>query len=107
MYYLENIHPEYEYAIYCRVSNATPYIIPRTFNSFLDVQRFFTNTTRRHDRFHQIYYIDNKFYNNKYSNNMNGYYYKVLKRLVNDWKNIDDEETNEKNDKLINFSLYR
>ena len=94
MYYLNDKHPEYEYALYCRVGSATPYIVPRKFNDMSDVLRFIDELEKRHNRYHQIFFIDNDFYENKYSINHNGTYYKFLRRKVFDWEEfIADEGT--------------
>ena len=87
MYYLNDVHPKYEYTIYCRVSDACPYTTC-LFTSIKQVEQFFESVSKNHDRYHQIYYIDYEGFKNIYAINMNGKYYKVLRREVNDWEEI-------------------
>lgn len=91
MYYNLLSHPGYEYAIYCRVGNAKPYIIPRLFKDIQEVYRFLEEQERRVG----IVYVDNDFYENKYSKSEKGTYYKVLQRPIADWE--DAKEKNIKN----------
>lgn len=88
MYYLNDVHPKYEYTVYCRVADACPYVM-RSFTKKKDVDAFLRNLAKWHDRYHQIYYIDNKGFKNEYTINMNGKYYKILRRPVNDWEEVD------------------
>lgn len=88
MYYLNDKHTDYEYAVYCRKSKATPYLIGHTFEDEIQVKRFIEEIGKRHERFNQPYYVDNKFYSNSYPMTVDGFYYKILKRKVNDWKII-------------------
>lgn len=85
MYFLNDKHPQYEYVLYCCVSNATPYL-KHQFDNMRDVYQCVASLERWHNRYHQIFYIDNDFYNNHYSSNMNGVYYKFLRRKVLDWE---------------------
>lgn len=80
-------HPDFEYAIYCRVNNATPYIA-HIYSSMREVEEYFKAMETRHNRYHHIYYIDTVGYDNKYSKEFAMFYYKLLKRPVNDWQEI-------------------
>lgn len=93
MYYLNDKHPQYEYSLYTRVANACPYIqeLPYT-NNFMDIYRKIESIEKRHNHFSQIFYIDNDFYDNHYSINLNGRYYKFLRRPVADWEEFTKEE---------------
>lgn len=101
MYYLNDKHSQYQYIIYCKQNiQAFPYLIPREFESLKEVKIFLKeNIEKRYDRCGFVYYIDNDFYNNNYPKNINGAYYKVLRRKVNDWKEF---ETTEDEKVLIN-----
>lgn len=87
MYYLNDKHPEYEYAVYCRVSTACPYIV-RIFENKRQLKIFMEGIIKWHNRYHQVFYIDNEEYDNEYSINEGGTYYKILKRAVNDWEEV-------------------
>ena len=102
MYYLNDRHPEFEYAVYCKVGQACPYLVPRTFESMNEVNRFIEDTEKKHNRYGKIFYIDNDFYENHYNINANGVYYKILRRRVSDW-----EEFYTKNNNIINIFEYK
>ena len=92
MYFLNDKHPKYEYALYVRVGNALPYI-SNTYNSFDDVCRQIKEIEKRHNHYRQFFYIDNDFYNNKYNLatiSIKGIYYKILRRPVYDWEEFDN-----------------
>ena len=91
MYYLNDQHPEWEYVLYCRHENALPFFV-RTFDSYEDVCRFINELVKRHNHYRQIFYIDNDFYKNQYSINLNGTYYKFLRRPVADWQEFSKWE---------------
>ena len=88
MYYLNDKHTAYEYVIYCRKSKATPYLIGSIFDNERQVKQFIEEIGKRHERFNQPYYVDNYFYKNTYPITQDGWYYKILKRPVNDWQEI-------------------
>lgn len=90
MYYLNDKHPKYEYALYCRVGQACPYIA-RIFDSINDVYRYVQEIEKKHNHYGQRFYIDNDFYNNRYDLNAGGTYYKFLRRPVFDWEEFNKE----------------
>lgn len=85
MYYLNDKHPKYEYALYVRVGKACPYI-KRVFVSIDDVYRYIHEIEKRHNHYSQSFYIDNDFYKNEYANVNVDTYYKFLRRNVEDWQ---------------------
>jgi hypothetical protein len=102
MYYLNDKHSEYEYVVYKRVGSARPYLA-RTFDSFDDVLRNVQEIEKRHNHYRQVFYIDNDFYENQYNQNLNGTYYKFLRRPVFDWEEFDNNEEY-KFAKILKFS---
>lgn len=102
MYYLNDKHPKFEYALYCRVGEACPYIVPRKFDDIDEILRYIEELEKRHNRYNQIFYIDNDFYKNNYNSNCGGFYYKFLKRPVLDW-----EEFYTKDNKYNNVIKFR
>ncbi len=104
MYYLNDKHSKYEYAIYCRVGSACPYI-QKVFSSIDDVYRQIIEIEKKHNHYRQMFYIDNNFYDNKYNLNCGGTYYKILRRPVFDWEdNWEEIEQNSYNyNNVINF----
>ena len=87
MYYLNDKHPKYEYAIYTRVNNACPYI-SKVFTNYRQVEEFIKAIENRHNRLHHLFYIEAEQYKNIYPKEIAIFYYKVLKRPVNDWQEI-------------------
>ncbi len=92
MYYLEDHHAKYEYTCYIRAANATPYIGVWTGTSMDDVWRKIHEIEKKHGRYNQHFYIDNDFYKNVYQNGDYVYYYRFMKRSVNDWETIKTQE---------------
>ena len=91
MYYLNDKHPKYEYALYVRVNQAMPYIVNK-FSSIDDVYRYIPEIEKRHNHYGQIFYIDNDFYKNSYNISAGGTYYKFLRRPVADWQEFSKNE---------------
>ena len=87
MYYLNDKHPKYEYAIYTRVNNATPYI-GQVFDNMKQVEVYLESIGKRHNKYHQTFYIDADGYENNYPKEFADCYYKLLIRPVNDWQEI-------------------
>lgn len=88
MYFLEDRHPKYEYACYIRVKNATPYVLPLHCDDIIGVYNFINDLEKRHSRYNHHFYIDNNFYDNPYPNGDYSYYYRFLRREVNDWETL-------------------
>jgi hypothetical protein len=84
LYYLNDKHSKYEYVLYIRHGKAEPFL-GRIFTSYYDIKRELEEIARRHDRFNQVYFIDEDFFKNQYSKG-EGTYYKILMREVKDWK---------------------
>lgn len=92
MYYLEDHHSKYEYTFYKQVADAMPYIGIWKGTDMSDVYRQIAEIEKRHKRNHQRFYIDNDFYNNVYKNGDYVYYYRFMRRKVNDWETIRENE---------------
>lgn len=95
-------HPKFEYCVYCKVKNGKPYIIPGIeMSNMVEVSNFLKELEEKHKRLSTSYYVDNDFYQNKYSANEKGTYYKVLKRPIADWEEVscETEEIEEKKQK--------
>lgn len=107
MYYLNDKHYEYEYALYCRVGNACPYIREINYITDMDgVYRYIEEIEKKHNHYRQIFYIDNDFYKNNYSINMNGTYYKFLRRKVQDWEEFGVKQGRATNNNIFYISNY-
>ncbi len=105
MYLLNDKHSKYEYTLYTRVGSAAPYLT-HTYYSLDDIIRKSKEIEKRHNHYRQVFYIDNDFYENHYSENMNGVYYKFLRRPVYDWEEFTTQtDENLKFAKII--QLYK
>lgn len=87
MYFLNDEHPEYEYSLYTRVEDATPYVNIINAKSVNDLARFIAQLEKKHSYGKKrLYYIDNDFYKNPYPLMASTTYYKFMRRKVNDWE---------------------
>lgn len=91
MYYLNDKHPKYEYIIYTRIGTGMPFL-GKIFGSYTDACRYLKELAKRHEHFNQIFYIDDPFYKNEYQYNTKGFYYKILRRNVSDWKEFKEKK---------------
>lgn len=105
MYYLEDKHPDYLYALYKRVNGATPYL--DTFHygcDYYNVMCYIENMKKKHDRYNQIYYIDNDFINNYYNSQIRpDYYYKLLRCSLSDYKEVTKADLSIHTNNIITF----
>ena len=92
MYYLEDQHSEYEYTCYVQVRNAQPYVGIWYGTDMMDVLQKIAEIEKKHSRYKQHFYIDNDFYDNIYHNNDYVYYYRFLKRKVNDRETVSERK---------------
>lgn len=92
MYYLQDQHSQYEYALYTRVGIGTPYIMLLPYTDFSEIHIKVNDIERKHQRQGTVFFIDNDFYHNIYSNAIGGTYYKFLRRKVNDWECFETKE---------------
>jgi len=108
MYYLEDKHPEYEYAIYTRIKSGTPFLneFPSCFNYF-DIMRKIEEIKKRHNRYNQLYYFDNDFIENDYNPNVRvDFYYRVLRRPVSDYKVLTKADFSSSRSTIITFMWH-
>ena len=91
MYYLNDKHSKYQYAVFKQVGSACPYITELHFDNLEALRYYIGEIEKKHNRYRQVFYIDNDFYNNKYEAREGGTYYKFLRRAVNDWEEFTKE----------------
>lgn len=87
MYYLNDQHPEFEYALYCKINNGCPYI-SNVYDNKQVLEITLGLIEKNNNRYHYIFYIDYPGYKNKYPKELAKRFYKVLKRPVMDWQEI-------------------
>ena len=93
MYFLEDKHPKYEYSLYTRVGQGSPYITKLIYTELTELYITINDIERKHQRIGTPFYIDNDFYRNIYQNAIGGTYYKILRRRVNDWESFATKES--------------
>lgn len=109
MYFLNDKHPEYEYCLYTQIDNALPFITElRYITTPEDLFRKIQEIEKKHNHYKQRFYIDNDFYDNKYSLNSGGIYYKFLRRNVTDWQEFNNfnDSSNAYKSRVIDILKY-
>lgn len=81
---------KYEYTIYIQIRNGTPFC-SGIYSNEKQVEEHLKSLIRRHKQYKQIYYVDNKNYDNEYSKAQTGTYYKILRRPINDWQELTEK----------------
>lgn len=92
-----------EYAILRQINAGTPFIHIITFKSFQSAKDYLQNIfIDEHEKRNKMYFVDNEFYKNNYSN-LRGigdfYYYKIVERKVTSWENYNYFKNSEDKDK--------
>lgn len=92
MFYADN-KIKYQYGLLTQVGNAKPYVNDLTYVTDMQgIYRYIEEIEKRHNHYRQLFYIDNDFYENKYTIQCGGTYYKFLKRRVLEWSDVSIED---------------
>ena len=96
-----------QYGIYIRCNGGTPYMIHFYDNILSAKQKLYDMIQLDEDR-GRAYFVDNDFFFNKYTCNLNLKYYCIKERDVSEFTNYSEQknDTNEK-DKIIYFQNYK
>ena len=96
-----------QYGIYIRCNGGTPYMIHFYDNILSAKQKLYDMIQLDEDR-GRAYFIDNDFFFNKYTCNLNLKYYCIKERDVSEFTNYSEQKDNlnEKN-KIIYFQNYK
>lgn len=82
---------KYQYGVYIQIGNAKPYVNELTHIwNMQDLYRYIEDIEKKHRHYRQMFYIDNDFYENKYSLECGGTYYRFLKRKVLSWEDVSE-----------------
>lgn len=93
-----------QYGIYIRQGSGTPYMIHFYDNIYSAKQKLYEMIQLEEER-QRPYFVDNDFFDNKYSLVGNLKYFLIKERDVSDWENYSEEGTKIKNDnKIIYFN---
>ena len=91
-----------EYSIYQKHGKGKPYIL-HTYNNIDSAKFKLYNIIKTEEERGRRYFVDNDFFNNKYTLVGDLYYLKIIVRDVTDWKDYSEQEYINKNDKKIIF----
>lgn len=96
-----------QYGIYIRQGSGTPYMIHFYDNIYSAKQKLYEMIQLEEER-QRPYFVDNDFFDNKYSLVGNLKYFLIKERDVSDWENYSEEVTKMKNDnKIIYFNNFK
>lgn len=84
-----------EYGIYIRCNGGKPYMI-HFFNDIIQTKLKLYEMIGLEEERGRPYYVDNDFFNNKFSNNLNLKYYCIKEREVSDFSIYSEEKSNSK-----------
>lgn len=96
-----------EYCLYIRNGNGKPYTI-ETSLSIEKVKTTLYSITQLEEERQRPYFVDNDFFDNKYSLSFKQKYLCIKERDVTDWVNYSEEKTNSNNkSNILYFSDYK
>lgn len=95
-----------EYVIYIRYSSGKPFFTS-IYSDFYSARNFIECRVKLDEERLRPYYVDNDFFENKYSLCENLTYYCLKEREVSDWSKYSKEKSvSEENKKIVFFSDY-
>lgn len=95
-----------EYGIYTRHGDAKPFMV-HVYNNLTQCKVVLYNIISDYEERGREYFVDNDFFNNKYSNSLRGTYFCIKVRDVSEYKKYSEvESTEEENKKIIYFQEY-
>lgn len=96
-----------EYVIYQRHGNAKPFMI-HTFTDILSAKIKLNDIVSIEEERGRPYFVDNDFFNNKFSHCSDLYYLSILERDVSDWnKYSENQEKNREKEKIIFMNNFK
>lgn len=88
---------KYEYTIYCRQGSAMPYYI-HTYKDYFSALQDLRSIVDREEKLERFYFVDNDFFDNKYSQAFaNSKYLQLRVRKVTEWVEYHDNIVQLKN----------
>lgn len=91
-----------EYRVYRQNNGGTPFCL-RTLQTLSEAKRYIYNCIANYEELHYFYYVDNDFFDNKYSIGLKGlFYFQIQERDVSAWS-----ITNEKKDLKNNIIYFK
>lgn len=95
-----------EYGIYIRQGNGKPYMI-HIYNNIESAKMKLYDIITIEEQRQRPYFVDNDFFNNKYSNSAKLKYLCIKSREITEWETYSKEETKDKNNKIIYFNFKK
>lgn len=96
-----------EYSIYIRCNGGFPYILD-TFNNITSAKLKLYDMISLEEKRGRPYFVDNDFFNNKYSCNLNLKYFCIKERDVSEFTVYSEKKQRAKDkDKIIYFQNYK
>ena len=85
-----------EYCIYIQKGSCTPYVVG-TYNSIYDAKHALNNMLELYKIRRKLYFVDNDFYDNEFSNLCSSDYYCIKVRQVSEWKKYSEFSSHNNN----------
>lgn len=95
-----------EYSIFIKQGSGTPYFLNSYSNIHL-AKRAIYNLVNAEEKRNRMYYVDNDFFNNKYTFCSNLKYMCIKEREVSNWQKYSEEMCNVPNDKIIYINFKK
>lgn len=101
---------EKEYSIYCIYNKGKPFILS-VYKTFTDARNKLLEIIQLEEERHRTYYVDNDFFENKYSLGSQEKYFSIIERSVSQWERYAEDKNNIKNktnnkNKILAFTKY-
>lgn len=96
-----------EYVIYIKCKGGTPYLI-HFFNNITDAKLKLYDMISLEEERGRPYFVDNDFFENKYSCNLNLKYFCIKEREISEFKTYSEEKTSElEKNKIIFLTNFK
>lgn len=96
-----------EYGIYIRCKGGTPYLI-HFFDNITDAKLKLYDMISLEEERGRPYFVDNDFFDNKYSCNLNLKYFCIKEREISEFKTYSEEKSNElEKNKILYFQNFK
>ena len=101
---------EKEYSIYCIYNKGKPFILS-VYKTFSDARNKLLEMIQLEEDRHRTYYVDNDFFENKYTLGSQEKYFSIIERTVSQWERYAEDKNNIKNktndkNKILAFTKY-
>ena len=96
-----------EYSVYIRQGDSAPYHL-QNYKSLMEARKVVNEMVQLEEERHRPYYVDNDFFENKYSHISNLKYICLQVREVSEWSKYSEEKAIQNNlDKILYLSNFK